>query len=176
MIASDIHGSSKYLSILIKKFREGGYDKLVLLGDLYYHGPRNVLPEEYDCKKCIELLNGISDQLIVVQGNCDAEVDQMVSNFPINKSTTLMVDGLSIYLTHGHIYGPQNIPANVGDVLLFGHFHVTYNEEKDDVLLLSPGSISLPKEDTKHAYITLENRHFEIKDLLTDEVIDSVIR
>lgn len=176
MIASDIHGSSKYLSILVKKFIEGGYDKLVLLGDLYYHGPRNPLPEEYDCKKCIEMLNNIADKLIVVQGNCDAEVDQMVSNFPIIKSTSLLVDGLSIFLTHGHIYGPQNIPENAGDILLFGHFHVTYNEEENGVLLLSPGSISLPKENTKRAYISYENRVFEIRDLLTDEIIESVTK
>ncbi len=174
IFASDVHGSSKYLNILLQKFEESKADKLVLLGDLYYHGPRNPLPEEYSLKDCIKALNNIKDKLIVVQGNCDAEVDQMVSEFPIIKDVIISVDGLNLFLTHGHIYGPKNIPANAGDVLLYGHYHVTNMEKKDNVYLLSPGSISLPKNDTKRAYIVYENRTFTLKDLLNDEVISSL--
>ena len=174
MFISDIHGSFYYANQAIKKFEEEKADKLIILGDILYHGPRNDLPTEYAPKKVISLLNAYKNKIIAVRGNCDAEVDQMVSEFPIIKDVIISVDGLNLFLTHGHIYGPQNIPANAGDVLLYGHYHVTNMEKKDNVYLLSPGSISLPKNDTKRAYIVYENRTFTLKDLLTDEVISTL--
>ena len=175
IFASDIHGSKKYLDILLDNFKRSKADRLVILGDLYYHGPRNPLPDEYNPKECIKALNAIKDKLIVIQGNCDAEVDQMVSEFPITKYAIIDVDGISIYLTHGHTYGPLNIPAGDIDVLMYGHFHITNMQKKDNLYLMSPGSISLPKENTERAFIVYEHRTFKLVDLLTGQIIDQII-
>lgn len=175
IFAGDIHGSAKYLDMLLAEFARLKGDRLVLLGDLYYHGPRNPLPEGYDPKLCYETLNQMSSKLIAIQGNCDAEVDQMVSEFPLVKETRLELDGLTVTCTHGHASGPQSIPSNAGDVLMYGHYHVTGMEkdEKTGVFLMSPGSVSLPK-DGRRAFISYENRVFKLIDLLTGETIRTV--
>ena len=145
-------------------------DKLLLLGDLLYHGPRNDLPKDYAPKQVIEMLNAISDQLICVRGNCEAEVDQMVLNFPVlSESCILYIDGQTIYATHGHINSPANPPkSHKGDILLTGHTHIPAWEEYDNFLYLNPGSVSIPKEGSEHGYMIYEDKTFLWKTLKGD--------
>lgn len=170
MIASDIHGSAFYCKQLIEAYKQEQPDKLLLLGDLLYHGPRNDLPKDYAPKQVIEMLNAISDQLICVRGNCEAEVDQMVLNFPVlNESCILYIDGQTIYATHGHINSPANPPKlHKGDILLTGHTHIPAWEEYDNFLYLNPGSVSIPKEGSEHGYMIYEDKTFLWKTLKGD--------
>ncbi len=170
MIASDIHGSAKYAGMLIERFNESGSDKLLLLGDILYHGPRNDLPEEYAPKKVIELLNPLKDKILAVRGNCDTEVDQMVLDFPILADYAIVTSGSrTIYATHGHKYNPDcPPPLSQGDVLLCGHTHVTKATEYESFTYINPGSVSIPKEDTKRGYIILENGVFTFYDIEGD--------
>ncbi|MGN0183086.1 MAG: phosphodiesterase [Candidatus Ornithomonoglobus sp.] len=163
MIASDIHGSEYYAKKLIEAYRTSGAEKLVLLGDLLYHGPRNDLPRDYAPKKVIELLNGIADDLLCVRGNCDTEVDQMVLSFPIMADyAVLYLDGRMFYLTHGHKYGFDSFPnIKKGDAIVQGHTHVPVLEERDGVLCVNPGSVSIPKEGSAHRCLIYENGEFK---------------
>ena len=167
MIASDLHGSALYTRRLLQRFREERADRLLLLGDLLYHGPRNDLPEEYAPKEVITLLNGVSGRLLCVRGNCDAEVDQMVLRFPIGADYAVAeLNGRLLYATHGHIYGEEHLPSLCpGDILLQGHTHVPRCAVREGVLCLNPGSVSLPKEESPHSYMTLEGEAFYWKNL-----------
>lgn len=166
MIASDIHGSAYWCRKLIEKYREEQADRLILLGDVLYHGPRNDLPDEYAPKKVIAMLNGIKDEILCVRGNCEAEVDQMVLDFPVLADYALLDLGdKMIYLTHGHIYNESKLPPmKKGDILLHGHTHVAKCIEHDSYVYMNPGSVSIPKEDSRHGYMTLENGKFLWKD------------
>ena len=156
MIASDIHGSFYYAKKIIERFLEEKADKLVLLGDIYYHGPRNPLPKEYAPMDVAKLLNSYKDKLIVIHGNCDAEVDQMISEFEFVENCQLYEFGKNILFTHGHKINKACIPNDV-DVICYGHFHVNMMEKVDGKVVLNPGSVSLPKEDSKSGYIVIEN-------------------
>ena len=127
LIASDIHGSAYWCRRLIEKYAQEKADRLILLGDVLYHGPRNDLPDEYAPKKVIEMLNGMRDRILCVRGNCDTEVDQMVLNFPVLADYALLELGeRMIYMTHGHVYNENNLPPlREGDILLHGHTHVS---------------------------------------------------
>jgi len=175
MIASDIHGSAYYCKKMVEAYAEEGADRLILLGDLLYHGPRNDLPKEYAPKEVIAMLNGLKDQILAVRGNCDAEVDQMVLEFPIMADYALIeVDGFDLFVTHGHLYDEANPPLlRAGSVLLNGHFHVTPCHVHENFVYMNPGSISLPKEETPHAYLIYENHQFTWKNLETKEVFQS---
>ena len=167
MIASDIHGSALYCGQMIRRFEEEKADRLLLLGDVLYHGPRNELPEEYRPKAVTEMLNGIRDRLLCVRGNCDCEVDQMVLQFPILADYAVLDAGERlIYATHGHVYNPEKLPPlKAGDILLFGHTHIPLHAEKDGILCLNPGSVSIPKESSAHGYMTSEDGIFRWKTL-----------
>lgn len=158
LIASDIHGSALYLGELLERYKAEKADCLVLLGDILYHGPRNDLPNGYDPKKCIELLNGFEDTILSVRGNCDTEVDQMVLDFPILADYGVFcVDETLVYLTHGH----RELPKFKGKpIVLGGHTHVQCCEDRGDYIYLNPGSVSLPKEGNPRTYMILENRQF----------------
>ena len=166
MFASDIHGSYKYAKLMREKFIEEKAEKLVLLGDLLYHGPRNDLPEEYAPKKVIELLNGMKNDILCVRGNCEAEVDQMVLEFPCMADYAVMyLDGKTLYITHGHTINPDNPPPmNKGDYLMNGHTHIGAIEDRGEFMYLNPGSVSIPK-DGKHSYMIYEDGEFTIKEL-----------
>ena len=167
MIASDIHGSAKYCEKMLERFEKEGASRLALLGDLLYHGPRNDLPEEYAPKRVIALLNGAKDSLFCVRGNCDAEVDQMVLEFPIMADCALWANGQNvIYMTHGHHTSPSNPPPmKKGDILLFGHTHIPQAEARDGVAFMNPGSVSLPKNGSPRSYIVLEDGLWQWKAL-----------
>ena len=166
LIASDIHGSAYYTERLMEAVKKENPDKVILLGDLLYHGPRNDLPKDYAPKKVIEILNEIKDRLICVRGNCEAEVDQMVLEFPVLADYAIIYEqGRMIYATHGHIYNENNLPPlKKGDILLNGHTHVAKCTEHEDYVYMNPGSASIPKEATHHGYMTVENGVFFWKD------------
>lgn len=173
MIASDLHGSAYYCRKMLEAFEREGADRLFLLGDLLYHGPRNDLPREYAPKEVIPLLNGKKEKLLCVRGNCDAEVDQMVLEFPVLADYAVLPVGQRlIYATHGHIYHVKNLPPLApGDVLLHGHTHVpAWTEFGQGNLYLNPGSVSIPKEVSPHSYMTLEGNTMQWKELESSAV------
>lgn len=166
MFASDIHGSAVYARKMKELYEREGAQKLILLGDLLYHGPRNDLPEGYAPKEVIALLNGMKDELLAVRGNCEAEVDQMVLEFPVMADyAVLWLEGRMVFLTHGHHYNEQNLPMlKKGDVLIHGHTHVRAAADRGDYFFLNPGSLSIPKGDGVHSYLVYEDGVFTTKD------------
>ena len=167
MIASDIHGSAKWCERMLQAWREEGRPRLLLLGDLLYHGPRNDLPEEYAPKRVIGLLNDVAESLLCVRGNCEAEVDQMVLRFPVMADyCALLLDGHVIYATHGHLFGEDNPPPLAeGDILLCGHTHIPGVHRHEGFTYVNPGSVSIPKNGTAHSYATLEGGALRLIDL-----------
>ena len=167
MIASDIHGSALYCDRMLDAFRREGAGRLLLLGDLLYHGPRNDLPLGYAPKEVIAQLSGVKDKVFCVRGNCEAEVDQMVLPFPVLADYCLLEQkGRVIFATHGHHYNLENPPLlQPGDVLLHGHTHIPAKDNSLGFWYLNPGSVSIPKENSPHSYMTLEDGQFLWKDL-----------
>ena len=167
LIASDLHGSAHYCRLLLQAFEREQADRMILLGDLLYHGPRNPLPKEYDTQAVTSMLNQIADRLVCVRGNCDSEVDQMVLRFPVLAGHAyLSVDETKIFATHGHVYGLDNLPPLCkGDYLLCGHIHIPVHRPLGDFTYLNPGSLALPKDGTPHSYMTLEDGIFIWHDL-----------
>ena len=173
MIASDLHGSAYYCRKMLEAFEREGADRLFLLGDLLYHGPRNDLPPAYAPKQVLALLNARRDRIFCVRGNCDTEVDQMVLEFPVLADYAVLPVGRRlIYATHGHIYHVKNLPPLApGDVLLHGHTHVpAWTEFGQGNLYLNPGSVSIPKENSPHSYMTLEENTMQWKELESSAV------
>lgn len=163
-IASDIHGSAYWCGRMMEEIQKENPDRVILLGDLLYHGPRNDLPRDYAPKQVIPMLSGIKEKVIAVRGNCEAEVDQMVLPFPcLADYAELLVDGKIFHLSHGHHQNPQNLPPlPEGSVFLFGHTHVKLDEVVDGVRCLNPGSVSIPK-DGSHSCLIYENGNFSFK-------------
>lgn len=159
MIASDIHGSAYYCRLLLEAYRREEAQRLLLLGDILYHGPRNDLPREYAPKEVIAMLSEIKNEILCVRGNCDTEVDQMVLPFPILADYALLyAEGKSFYATHGHVYHRDNLPPlRDGDILLSGHTHIPVCESENGILFCNPGSVSIPKEGSAHSYMLLED-------------------
>ena len=165
LIASDIHGDIESAQILIDAFKKEKCDKILLLGDILYHGPRNNLPGRYAPKEVIALLNEYAEKILCVRGNCDTEVDQMVLSFPILADYAILsLDGLTVYATHGHNFN-MNTPMPLGhsDILLHGHTHVISNVSfGNENTYLNPGSITLPKENCPRSYMIYEGRQFRL--------------
>ena len=174
MIASDIHGSAFYCEKLLNAFNQENPQRLLLLGDLLYHGPRNDLPKDYAPKKVISMLNAVKDKIICVRGNCEAEVDQMVLDFPVLSESLLMfLDGRLMFATHGHIYNENKLPAlQAGDVFLQGHTHIPVMKKEGEFFFINPGSVSIPKENSEHSYMIYENSCFTLKNLDGDKLAD----
>ena len=168
MIASDIHGSAHYCRELLGAFEREKPEKILLLGDLLYHGPRNNLPGEYDTKKTAEMLNGIRGRVLCVRGNCDSEVDQMMLDFPIMAEYCLLYcGGRVIFATHGHVFNTETPPAlSRGDILLHGHTHVpAWEAFGQENIYVNPGSVSIPKKNSQHSYMILNDEGFTWKNL-----------
>jgi uncharacterized protein len=169
MIASDVHGSAHYCDLMLKAYEKESAQGLILLGDLLYHGPRNDLPRNYNPKAVLTMLNDFSQRpdvrLFCVRGNCDAEVDQMVLNFPIMATYAVLSAGRRlIFLTHGHVLSEQNPPKlSCGDILLQGHTHIPTCSLKSDIYYLNPGSVSIPKNNTWHGYMIMETSQTTLK-------------
>lgn len=166
-IASDIHGSAYYCEKMLEAFEHEGADRLILLGDILYHGPRNDLPRDYSPKRVIDLLNGFKDRILCVRGNCEADVDQMVLEFPVLAEYALMPVGERlIFITHGHRFNENSLPPlKKGDILLHGHTHVTACDDRGDYVYMNPGSVSIPKDGSPRGYILLEGNTFLWKNL-----------
>lgn len=166
LIASDIHGSAYYCRELINAFEREKADRILLLGDILYHGPRNDLPKEYNPKEVISMLNPLKEKILCVRGNCEAEVDQMVLDFPVLADYAILcLENNIIFATHGHIWGEEKLPPlNPGDILLCGHTHVPKCTEHDSCIYMNPGSTSIPKEGSHHGYMTLDKGIFLWKD------------
>ncbi len=158
-IASDIHGSVYYCKKLLEAFEKEGCDKMLLLGDILYHGPRNDLPRDYAPKQVIAMLNALKDKILCVRGNCDTEVDQMVLEFPILADYAVIYNGSqTVYATHGHVYNEERLPPiQNGDVLLHGHTHVSACIDREEYVYMNPGSVSIPKEDTPRGYMLMND-------------------
>ena len=175
MIASDLHGSALFVKKLMERMEAEQPDKLLLLGDLLYHGPRNALPEEYSCPSVMDQLNAVKDKIVAVRGNCDSEVDQMVLEFPIMADYALLPldGGRTAFVTHGHLFNIDNPPPHQpGDVLIHGHTHVHCAIPQGDYTYINPGSAALPKENNPRTYAIYENRTFVIKDFTGKTVIE----
>ncbi len=171
LIASDIHGSAYYCEKLIDAFLREGAEKLLLLGDILYHGPRNDLPKDYAPKQVAALLNTYKEQILCVRGNCEAEVDQMMLHFPVLADYCILYAGKRmIFATHGHNYNKNSMPPlQRGDILLHGHTHIPACEEIGECLYLNPGSVSIPKEDSWHGYLLMTDEEFIWKNLDGEE-------
>lgn len=166
LIASDIHGSAYYCEKVAEAFEREKADRLILLGDLLYHGPRNDLPKDYAPKKVIGILNALSASIFAVRGNCDAEVDQMVLTFPIMADYALAdIGGRTLFITHGHLFNENVLPPHhAGDILLHGHTHIAACVLHEDYTYLNPGSVSLPKAG-EGSYMTLKDGAFAWKNI-----------
>lgn len=166
LFASDIHGSRYFCEKLADIYEKERADKLVLLGDLLYHGARNDLTYQYNTKTVASILNGMKDNILCVRGNCDSEVDQMVLEFPIMADySTMYLGETMLFLTHGHIYNPNRLPPlKKGDILINGHTHIKAIDVKEDYVYLNPGSVSLPK-DMVNSYMIYEDGTFYLKDM-----------
>ncbi len=164
LIASDIHGSLYYTKKLLVAINDEQPDLIILLGDLYYHGPRNSLSAEYNPMEVSKIFNNLKDKLKVVRGNCDAEVDEMISEFPFDDYLVEKIGNKTFYFTHGHHYNIDNIPNNI-DVLVYGHYHTGFIKEKNSVICVNAGSISLPKNETPHSYLIIDDEEIILKDI-----------
>lgn len=167
MLAADLHGSFCYTEQLFRDFVAEKADKIILLGDLLYHGPRNHLPDMYEPQKVIALLNAHKDVLMCVRGNCDAEVDQMVLHFPIMADyMPIVYAGHTIFATHGHLFSEKNPPPlQSGDILLTGHTHIPAISWENGFVYVNPGSVSLPKMNNPRTYMTLDQGCLSLKKL-----------
>ena len=176
IIASDIHGSAKYCKCLMERINTEKPDRVLILGDVLYHGPRNALPEEYSTPAVCEMLNSIADKIIWVKGNCDSEVDTMVLNFPVMNEPVLVADGgIVMAAVHGHHLENTVIPPS-GGVVLYGHTHVPCDRVENGIRYINPGSVSIPKENSPHSYITYENGAFTHKDVTSGEEYKFYVR
>ena len=167
LIASDIHGSAYYTEKLLEIYKKEKADRLILLGDVLYHGPRNDLPLGHNPKEVARLLNEYKDEIICVRGNCEAEVDQLMLQFPVLADyAILFVEGKELFLTHGHHYNPDNPPPfPKGSILINGHTHVSAIEEKENFIYLNPGSVSIPKGNGINSYMIYDSKTFTLKSL-----------
>ena len=163
LIASDIHGSAFYTQKILDIAKQENADKIVLLGDIFNHGPRNPLPTEYAPLKVADLLNGVKDDLIVVEGNCDSQVDTMISQFDFIKDVVLVSGDKTVLCTHGHVYNKDQKPKTKFDAVIYGHFHTGFIEEIDGTVFVNAGSVSLPKNSTPSSYVVLEDGKITLK-------------
>ena len=173
VVASDLHGSMFWTRKLLEKIEKINPEMIILLGDLYYHGPRNPLTEEYNPQQVCECLNKIKNKLVVLKGNCDAEVDEMISEFSFEPSVSMQVGKNNIFFSHGHKYNIDNLPEGKFDVMFYGHFHTCFIKQENGKVFVNPGSISLPKGGTVNSYAVLSDEEVTIFDF-DDNIIESL--
>ena len=172
IVISDIHGSLYYIKKIQNIIDKNNVDKIILLGDLYYHGPRNPLTKDYNPKEVANILNSYKDKIECVRGNCDAQVDEMISDFSFNEELRLEIGGKRFFFTHGHKFNENNLPDNI-DVIVYGHFHTGFIKKVGDIICVNSGSISLPKNDTVNSYLLIDDEYICLMDL-NECVIDKI--
>ena len=165
LIISDIHGSSYYAEKIKEIEKREKPDQIILLGDLYYHGPRNDLTQEYNPMKVAGVLNDFADKLRAVRGNCDAEVDEMISDFKLEPQIQIHVNGKNVFFSHGHVYDMDNVPDKSIEIMFYGHYHTGFIKEVNGIIFANPGSISLPKNNTEHSYIIFDEENITLKEV-----------
>lgn len=165
VIASDLHGDKDYAEKIVKILEIEKAEKLVLLGDIYNHGPRNRLPGGYSPMDVASVLNRVKERLIVIKGNCDSQVDTMISEFDFIEDACILIEDKTVFLTHGHVYNKDNPPKTKYDAVIYGHFHTGFIEKIDGVVYANAGSLSLPKNGTKNSYILLDNNTVYLKSI-----------
>lgn len=174
LIASDIHGSKYYMEKVVCAFESENADKLVLLGDIYNHGPRNPLPENYNPMQVAEILNGIKEKLLVIKGNCDSQVDTLISDFSFIEDVVLVSGDKTVFCTHGHVYNKDAMPKTKFDAVVYGHFHTGFIEKMGDTVVANAGSVSLPKDGTANSYLILDDGKLILKNF-AGEIIKQII-
>nr|WP_153879815.1 phosphodiesterase [Citrobacter freundii] len=176
MFASDIHGSLPATERVLELFAQSGARWLVILGDILNHGPRNALPQGYAPAQVADRLNALASRIIAVRGNCDSEVDQMLLHFPITAPwQQVLMDNQRLFLTHGHLYGPENLPElNAGDVLIYGHTHLPVAETRGDIYHFNPGSVSIPKGGFTASYGILDDNVLSVMALNDQSIIAQI--
>ena len=177
LFAADVHGSAYWCKKLLEAFEKEGANKLCLLGDLLYHGPRNDFPKDYCPREVFAMLNAVKDRLVCVRGNCDSEVDQMVLEFPMMADYALLPTGTrNLFLTHGHLFNKDVLPPlQAGDVIFNGHFHTPeFTTLEGGVYYANCGSVSLPKDGTPHSYLVLDGNQLIWKDLSAGETFKEI--
>ncbi|MCI9290833.1 MAG: phosphodiesterase [Clostridia bacterium] len=172
VIASDLHGSAYYADKVREAFEREEGELLVLLGDIYNPGPRNPISKDYAPMQVAKILNALKDRLLVIKGNCDSEVDALISEFDFSEFSQIFADGVKITLTHGHKFNKDNMPVNAGDVMCYGHFHTGFITEVDGVVVANAGSAALPKDNTAHSYLTIYDGVISLKDI-DGQIIES---
>lgn len=163
LIASDIHGSAYYAEKIAQRFLDEKADYLVLLGDIFNHGPRNPFPKDYAPLKVADVLNALKQKLIVIKGNCDSEVDTLISEFDFINDMVITSGNETVFLTHGHVYNKDCLPKTKFDAIIYGHFHTGFIEKQGETVIANPGSTSLPKNDTPNSYMILEDGVLTLK-------------
>lgn len=164
LVVSDIHGSGYYAKKIKEINEKENPDKIILLGDLYYHGPRNPLTDEYGPMNVAGVLNDLSDKILCTRGNCDADVDEFISEFKFKDNIRLTIGKLKFFFSHGHYYNSDNIPEDA-DVVVYGHFHTGFIKEEYGIIFTNPGSIALPKNGTANSYMIIDEEHIILKDV-----------
>ncbi len=172
LVFSDIHGSEFYAKKIEELIKKENPNKVILLGDLYYHGPRNSLTLEYNPMGVCNILNSIKDKIICVRGNCDAEVDEMISQFEFLSDVELVIGNKKFFFTHGHKFNIDKVPNVDFDILVYGHFHTGFIKEKDGKVFVNAGSISLPKNDTQNSFLVITDNEICLKDI-DENLLDS---
>lgn len=172
IVISDIHGSLYYIRKIKDIIDRSNVDKIILLGDLYYHGPRNPLTEEYNPQEVANVLNNYKDKILCIRGNCDAQVDEMISDFRFSDNIRLEINKKRFFFTHGHKYNENNLPENI-DVIVYGHFHTGFIKKIGDIICVNSGSISLPKNNTPNSYLIIDNEYINLIDL-DEHIIDKI--
>ena len=168
LIVSDIHGSAFYMQKIIDTFNIENCDKLIILGDVYNHGPRNPLPKEYNPMKVAEILNGIKDKIIVVKGNCDSQVDTLISEFSFVEDAVIVSGDKTVFCTHGHVYNKDLKPKTKFDAVIYGHFHTGFIVRIEETVFANAGSVSLPKDKTDNSYLILDKDELILKNFQSE--------
>ena len=173
LVFSDIHGSAFYARKIEELVRKENPDNVILLGDLYYHGPRNPLPEGHNPMEVCQIFNGMKDKVLCVKGNCDAEVDEMISDFEIMPNIELQIGNKNFFFTHGHKFNIDNEPTTGFDVLVYGHFHTGFIKEQNGKLYVNAGSVSLPKNNTPNSFLIISDEEIILKDI-EENIIENI--
>ena len=165
LVASDLHGSGYYARRLKEIIENENPEKIILLGDLYYHGPRNQLSLEYDPMEVANILNSFKDKIVATRGNCDAEVDQMISEFEFKEYLSQEIGEKKFFFSHGHRCNMDQYPQEDFDIMVYGHFHTGFIKEEYGKIFVNSGSISLPKNGTKNSYLIINDHNIFLKDV-----------